>query len=51
MHFGDGSFKEIDMGDVSAEDAAERTAEWVRDNVWFQAVDENGDDVGDEAKL
>jgi hypothetical protein len=52
MHFGDGTFKEINMGDdVPADTAADKASEWVRDNSWFQAVDSDGNDVGDEAKL
>lgn len=42
MHFGDGTFKLIDMGDEyeTPEDAVEAAREWVADNAWFE-IDED----------
>lgn len=41
LHFGDGSYKEIDMPDT--EDVLELARDWVLDNAWLE--DEDGNEV------
>lgn len=50
MNFGDGTFKIIEMSE-GPEEAAEAAAEWVKDNAWFEALDEEGEPTGEEARL
>ncbi len=42
MQFGDGSFKEIEIDNDDAHEAATEARDWVSDNAWFEVADENG---------
>lgn len=39
MHFGDGSFKEIEVGATEPDEACEEARDWVNDNAWFEVED------------
>lgn len=45
MHFGDGSFKLIEVTETDPDDAVEAAATWVNDNAWFEAHDEQDEVV------
>jgi hypothetical protein len=47
MQFGDGTFKEISVGATDPEEAVEEARTWVKDNAWFEAVDEDGNDLAE----
>lgn len=53
MHFGDGSFKEIesDTDVTDPHEAVEQIKDWVLDNAWFEVMDEDGTTVLAEARL
>lgn len=51
MHFGDGSFKDIEVTSDDPEDAVEEAKDWVKDNAWFEVRDEQTDEVLAEEKL
>lgn len=51
MNFGDGSFKEIEVEATDPEDAVEEAAQWVKDNAWFDVMDEQGQDTLAERPL
>jgi hypothetical protein len=42
MHFGDGSFKELEMTSDNPETAVQEAQDWVLSNAWFEVSDENG---------
>jgi flavin-binding protein dodecin len=42
MQFGDGSSKEIEVSAEDPEEAVDEAATWVKDNAWFEVMDENG---------
>ena len=48
MHFGDGTFKEIEVVSDEPEVAVGEAADWVNDNAWFQVEDENGNVLAEE---
>jgi hypothetical protein len=50
MHFGDGSFKTIEVDSSEPEEAVEEAREWVADNAWFEVSDEN-DEVAAETPM
>lgn len=43
MHFGDGTFKDLEMTAEDPEEAVEQAKDWVSDNAWFEVLDEQGD--------
>jgi len=48
MQFGDGTFKEIEVAATDPEEAVEEAKNWVSDNAWFEARDEQGDVLAEE---
>lgn len=42
MHFGDGSFHEIEVEATDLDEAVAEAQRWVKDNAFFQAHDEDG---------
>jgi hypothetical protein len=51
MHFGDGSFKEIEVESLDPEKAVEEAKDWVLDNAWFEVTEPETDDVIAEVRL
>lgn len=50
LQFGDGTSKEIDMGDTydkEPETAVEDAKEWILDNAWLEVQDEEGNNVAE----
>lgn len=45
MHFGDGSYKDIEMTADDPEEAVEEAKTWVNDNAWFEVSDEDGNEL------
>ena len=43
MHFGDGSFKEIQVSSEDPEVAVGEAKDWVTDNAWFEITDPETD--------
>ena len=41
MHFGDGSFKLLEMTSDDPQEAVEEAKNWVNDNAWFEVSDPN----------
>ena len=48
MHFGDGSFKEIEVSATDPDDAVREARDWVNDNAWFEVDDEQGNVLAEE---
>jgi hypothetical protein len=44
MHFGDGSYKEIDVTSDVPTEAVKEALDWVMDNAWFEAEDPDSDE-------
>lgn len=42
MHFGDGTFKELEMTQEDPENAVREADDWVTSNAWFEVQDEQG---------
>jgi hypothetical protein len=42
MHFGDGTFKELEMTEENPDDAVEQANTYVIDNAWFEVQDADG---------
>jgi hypothetical protein len=40
MHFGDGSYKLIEVTSDDPDEAVREAREWVSDNAWFEALDD-----------
>ena len=51
MHFGDGSFKEIEVPAEDPEEAVEEAKDWVNDNAWFEVQDSQGEVLAEEHLL
>jgi flavin-binding protein dodecin len=51
MHFGDGSFKEIEVESSEPDEAIQEARDWVSDNAWFEVMDEEGLKVLAEERL
>ena len=48
MHFGDGTFKLIEVEATDPEEAVEEAREWVSDNAWFELDDpESGEQLAE----
>jgi hypothetical protein len=45
MHFGDGSFKDIEVEATDPDEAVEQARDWVNDNAWLEVRDEASDEV------
>jgi flavin-binding protein dodecin len=45
MHFGDGSFKELEMVATDPDEAVKEAKDWVTDNAWFEVTDPSNDEV------
>lgn len=48
MHFGDGTFKLIDVEADDPDEAVSEAREWVAGNAWFQVESEEGDVMAEE---
>jgi hypothetical protein len=51
MHFGDGTFKEIEMSATDPQEAVEEAKNWVSDNAWFEIKDPETDETLAEEHL
>lgn len=45
MHFGDGTSKDIDVTATDPEKAVTEAKDWVKDNAWFEAMHDDGQNV------
>lgn len=43
MHFGDGSYKDLDMTANDPDEAVKEAKTWVEDNAWYEVQDEQGE--------
>lgn len=51
MHFGDGTFKEIEVTSNDPEEAVSEAKDWVSDNAWFEIIDPETDETLAEEHL
>jgi flavin-binding protein dodecin len=48
MHFGDGSFKTLEMSADNPQEAVEEAKTWVSDNAWFEVQGDQGEVLAEE---
>ena len=51
MHFGDGTWKQIEVTSDDPDVAVEEAKDWVHDNAWFEVTDGETDQTVAEARF